>query len=34
MMEIPFSIYLIIPSSIFILLVGLFVLVKGQKTRK
>lgn len=31
MMEIPFSIYLIIPSSIFILLVGLFVLVKNRK---
>jgi Skp family chaperone for outer membrane proteins len=31
MMEIPFSIYLIIPSSIFILLVGLFVLVKDRK---
>lgn len=30
-MEIPFSIYLIIPSSIFILLVGLFVLVKNRK---
>jgi galactose-1-phosphate uridylyltransferase len=30
-MEIPFSIYLIIPSSIFILLVGLFVLVKDRK---
>ena len=30
-MEIPFSIYLIIPSSIFILLVGLFVLVRDRK---
>ncbi|MFA5228421.1 MAG: hypothetical protein WC446_01545 [Candidatus Paceibacterota bacterium] len=31
MIEIPFSIYLIIPSSIFILLVGFFVLVKNRK---
>lgn len=31
MIEIPFSIYLIIPSSIFILLVGLFMLVKNKK---
>jgi len=31
MFEIPFSIYLIIPSSIFILLVGFFVCVKSRK---